>query len=608
MSAFWDLLKRWFGRLTSWLVRSAHNNTSTLSTSHELDRQSVLNLVPARIPSAGQLKYLPKLLSTRELSLIRIAWLITLISLLILGFRFVSRHLVEVPKNGGTYAEALVGSPQRVNPIYAVANDIDRDLAKLVYSGLFRRDAGQAIGPDLAVGYELSEDEKTYTVKIRTDARWHDGEPVTMNDLLFTFESVQNQAYGSPLSVNFRSIQIEGVDDATLRFTLPEPYAPFLETLTMGILPAHLWSDVPPLNVGLVEYNLKPVGSGPYRFDRLTRDRLGNLKSYELVRNPNYYGRPAYVDQLIFRLYPDFPSAIEAVKSKKVDGISYIPDESRAEVEKFRGIEQRRLNLPQLTAVFFNQKKNEALKDRAVREALALATDKASVLREALGDAGEIVHGPILPGFLGFNPEMRVFPFDPEQARAKLDEAGWRLTDSGVRQKGGQDLKIRLTTSQLLAYEAVVQRLQADWTAVGVGVETLIVETDRIQSDVIKPRDYEALLYGEIVGYDPDPYPFWHSSQQVDPGLGLAIFYNKNLDRALEQARQITNSDERTLKYVEFQNIISEEIPAVFLYQPIYNYGLSQRVKGFATTVIETPSDRFSGVADWYIHTTRVWR
>lgn len=607
MSALWVIITKWFKRLTHWPVRTA-DKTGTLSASRELDRQSVLNLTPGRIPSAGQWKYLPRLLSPRELLIIRIAWLAALISLVLLGFRFINRHLVQVPKNGGVYAEALIGSPQRINPIYAVANDVDRDLSALIYSGLFRRDAGQTIVPDLATGYELSEDEKIYTVTIRTDARWHDGEPVTINDLLFTFESIADPAYGSPLSVNFRGVQVEAVDDTTLRFTLPEPFAPFPETLTVGILPAHLWSDVPPLNVGLVEYNLKPVGSGPYQFDRLSRDRLGNLKSYELVRSPGYYTRSPYIERLIFRLYPDFPSAVEAAKSKKVDGISYVPDESSAEIAKIRGIQLRRLNLPQFTAVFFNQKNNEFLKDRAVREALILATDKTGILAEALGGDGEIVHGPILPGFLGFNPEMRVRPFDPEQARAKLDEAGWHLNEAGARQKDGKELKIKLTTSKLPVYETVVGILQANWAAVGVSVETQIVETDRIQSDVIKSRDYEALLYGEIIGYDPDPYPFWHSSQQVDPGLALAIFYNKNLDRALEQARQVTNCEERTLKYLEFQNIVSEEIPAVFLYQPIYPYGLAKYIKGFTTTIVESPSDRFNGIADWYINTTRVWR
>lgn len=601
----WGILRRFRGQR---LVGATE--ADSLQAAHELDKKIALQQTRTRrLPSAVQLKYLPRLLSTRELLIIRVTALIVIASAALVGFRFLGRHVVAEPAVGGEYVEALVGSPNRVNPLYAVANDVDQDLAALVYSGLFKKSAADGIIPDLAESYALSEDGKVYTIRLRSNAVWHDGDPVTIDDVLFTFESIQNSEYASPLSISFRGVTLERVDDQTLKFTLSEPFAPFLGTLTFGILPAHIWGDVPPLNVGLVEYNLKPIGSGPYRFERLTRDRLGNLKNYDLVRNESYYNRPAYIKKISFRFYPDFTSAIEAVKNKKVQGISYIPEESKADLDDVHGLSVQRLNLPQFTAIFFNVKRSGLLKDRAVREALARATNAPSIITEALGGDGVAVSGPILRGMLGFNPDSKTYPFDPDQARQLLDNAGWKLPENGtIRTKDDQELTITVTTSRRPAYEKTLEILTRDWAAVGVKLESNLVDASRIQADVIKSRKYDALLYGEVVGFDPDPYPFWHSSQQKDPGLSLSIFYRKEIDKALERARQTANLDERVDKYREFQNLLAEEIPAVFLYQPTYAYGLANKVKGFGTTIIEAAYDRFANVTSWYIATKQAWK
>jgi peptide/nickel transport system substrate-binding protein len=579
-----------------------------LEAVEQLDRQLVQQLSPSRLPSTGQLKFLGRILSRRETLLLRGISLIVIAGMLTLGIRFFQRHIVSQPSVGGTYSEALVGSPNRVNPLYAAANDVDRDLSALVYSRLFTQSATQGIQPELAESYSVSEDEKTYTVKIRSSAVWHDGQPLTVDDILFTFESIQNPEYQSPLSVNFRGVTINRVDDQTISFVLSEPFAPFIGTLTFGILPQHVWGDVPPLNVGLVEYNLKPIGSGPYRFDRLTRDRFGNVKTYELVRNEAALGRAPYLERLIFRFYPDFPTAVEAVHNKKVDGISYVPEESKIDLEHLRSLRLTPINLPQYTAIFYNQNRSATLKDHAVREALTRGTNIKELISKVLGNDGVQVNGPILSGMLGFNPEMKTYPYDVEQAKKLLDDAGWKIPEGETyRKKGDTPLVITVVTSRRPTYQNVLEQLTEQWAAIGVKLEASLIDPNRIQEDIIKPREYDALLYGEVVGYDPDPYPFWHSSQQKDPGLSLAIFYRKEADKALERARKVASLEERSLKYVEFQNLLAEEIPALFLYQPIYTYGLPKKVKGFPTTFIEVASDRFNDVEDWYISTHWTW-
>ena len=588
---------------------SGISETESLGAAGDLDKQLVLQLAPSRIPSARQFKYMSRLLTNREQAVIRLSALLVIASLVVLGVRFVQRHIKTEPRVGGEYTEALVGSPNRINPLYAAANDVDRDLATLVYSSLFTQDAAKGIQPSLAQSYELTGDDKIYIVKLRPDAVWQDGRPITADDVLFTFESIQNPEYQSPLSVSFRGVTIERVDDYSVKFILSEPFAPFIGALTFGVLPQHVWGEIPPLNVGLVEYNLKPIGSGPYKFDHLTRDRLGNMKSYHLVRNDRYFGSPAYIEKLNFRFFQDFESAISAVKNKKIDGISYVPDESKAELRTVRGLTLTRLNLLQYTAIFFNEKRGEIIKDRSVREALVRATDSIQIIQEVLAGDGVPVHGPILPGIFGFNPEMKTYSYDPEQAKKLLDDAGWKLPEGGtIRTKGETELKIVVATSGLPTYQKTLDLLTHNWAAVGIKLESQLVEPSRIQADIIKTRDYDALLYGEVVGFDPDPYPFWHSSQQKDPGLSLSIFYSKEADKSLESARTKTSPEERALKYIEFQNIIADNVPALFLYQPTYTYGLAKKVKGNPTTLIEVPSDRFSKIADWYIKTKKSWK
>lgn len=530
-----------------------------------------------------------------------------MIALATLGVRLYQRHVAVEPQHGGSYTEALIGAPQAINPLYAQTNDVDQDLVSLVYSSLFRLDPSGGLAPDLVESYELSEDQKTYTFHIRQDVTWHDGQPLTANDVMFTISAIQTPGYGSPLAGNLSGVTAQQIDEYSFSLTLSEPFAPFLANLTFGILPEHIWAEIDVANVRLVEYNLKPIGSGPYRFSSLTRDRTGVIKSYSLTPYDKYLPHAPYISTLTFRFYPDVTTAVQAAANKNVEGISFITNDLVQNIGH-KDISFKKLGLPQYTALFFQQKKNDRLKDLNVRSALDRAIDKQKIINEVLAGDGTVVTGPILPGFIGYNPETDIRAYDPTQAAALLDEAGWKLPESGaVRKKGDSELAFSLTTVDQPQLLRTAELIKADWEAIGARVELVIVNSSQAQRDVIKPREYDILLYGEIIGLDPDPYPFWHSSQQTDPGLALAIFFNKQADKVLEQARQTSDQDQRNLKYIEFQNIIAEEIPAVFLYSPSYTYGLAKKVKGFDLLNITVPSDRFTTVADWYIKTKHVW-
>lgn len=577
--------------------------------SQHLDQQLVAKTHSRRLPSWRQLKYFLTILSDRERMWLQGTAFFFLAMAIVVGVRSYLRLTEVVPEAGGTYAEAMVGSPQHLNPLYAIANDVDADLARLIYSGLFRYDEHQQLVNDLILDYGLTEDQKTYTFYLRQDVKWHDGESLTADDVVFTMQAIQDPAYGSPLRQSLQGAQIQKLTDYSFNITLTEPFAPFPTALTFGMMPRHLWYDIPPQTANLAQYNLeRPIGTGPYKVYQYSKNKSGYFLSYRLRMHDDYYGRRPYIRDLMIRFYPDFPSAVDAVKNKNVDGISFLPRESKEELSRVKHLSHHPMRLPQYTAVFFNQK-NSLLKDQNVRQALMWAIDRTAIVRDVLGGDGQVINTPILPGVLGHNPELATYGYDVEKAKKILDDAKWALLEGqSVRKKGEQELAFALTTVDQPEYVKTVEQLKQYWEAIGIRVELKIIADTDIQTTIIKPRAYEALLFGEIVGSDPDPYPFWHSSQSADPGLNLAVFYNKQVDQLLEEARQTNDAEARRLKYLHFQNILAEQLPAIFLYNPQYTYTMNKKVKGIEEVFITAPSDRFLTIADWYIKTDRKWK
>ncbi len=563
------------------------------------ERQMVYTLAKSRLPSFKQLRYLPRVISKNErLTLLALTGLF-LVSVLFLGARVYARNVELLPRSGGGVVEGLIGTPQYVNPILVGTNDVDRDLVRLMYSGLFARDSRQQIVPDLASGYEVSEDKKTYTVHLRDGLKWSDGEPITADDVLLTFDLIQDPLYKSPVRSQFKNFKVERVDEVTVKFTLSQASASFLPGLTIGILPAHIWGDVPPPNFALVEYNLKPIGSGPFMFDSLKRDGAsGAIKEYHLVHNAYHASRRPYLDELTLKIFPDVESAVEALKSKRIDSISTVPPDTRTSIKQTRLVD---LQIPHYTAVFLNSKR-PALKDVAVRKALAQAIDRATIVSTVLTNAAVVVDGPIPPNMAGYAGSIAP-SFDTAAANKALDDAGWKKEADGIRKKGNDQLAVTITIADIPEDTAVAQAIKGAWEALGVKVTVQSYDSTRIAKEVIKPRAFDAFLYGEILSADGDLYPFWHSSQERDPGLNLTNFYNKDADKLLDELQKTNDPAVIAEKRIAFQKLLANDQHAIFLYSPFYTYGLSKRVHGFDVTFVTNPSDRFAGIADWYVKT-----
>ena len=606
-----------------------------------LDKKLVFSLAKSRWPSLRQFKYLKRYLNSAERLAVGAGLIIIAASSVFLAGRFYKTHLQIIPAAGGDYSEAVVGSIKYINPLYASFSDLDSDISSLVYSSLFKRGENAELVDDLAQDYKISPDGKTYTIKIKPGVNWHNGGVLTVEDIIFTFDAIKNLQYQSPLRASFNGVEIEKIDEQTIKFALAEPYAAFLDLLNFGILPQELWQQIEPVAAGLAELNLKPIGSGQYKFKSLVKDKSGNIKTYTLVKNDRYYGKPALLNTISFKLFASPEEAISALNNNLIDGLSYLPEQDRGRVVAQDSLNFYNLNLPKLAAIFFNVKSNSALADKKVRQALAYAIDKNNLASQVMAGNGRIIDGPILPGNFAYDASGKKYDFNTATSSRLLAEAGWKtveLTEADILQakkdltakdeaakqpaqakidlgagkwlmKDKNYLSLAITTVDNQEYGLAADLIAKFWQAINVKTEIKLIPANQIQTDVIRPRNFEALLYGEITGADPDPYAFWHSSQIGQSGINIADYANKEVDKLLEDGRLTGDLKTRQEKYKKFQQIIAEDAPAIFLYSPNYTYVQSKKIKGFNITSIILPSDRFSDAASWYINTGKkiIW-
>jgi len=588
------------------LVRPNHTHSQTNhQIIDEYDKRLVMSLSSTRLPKLKQIKYISKFFSPAEKMQIRLLILIAVVSLMTFGVSYFFHHSQDIPKTGGAYTEATVGIPQYINPVLA-ANDTDLDLTRLIYAGLLKYNERLQLETDLAESYEISEDNKTYTFKLKEGLTWHDGEPLNAEDVMFTITTIQSPRYASPQEPSFRGVKIRQLDNLTVEFTLDKPFAPFLDNLTVGIIPKHLWQTIPSQNFKLAELNIKPVGAGRWQFDSLKKDKDGNLIAYTIKPFTEYNGSKPYIANITFKFYGNINSALTALTEQNAEGLSFLPKDETTILANKKNITVQNLQLPQYTAIFLNQGKNNALKDIAVRKALAYATSKQKIVLEVFNGKSAVINGPLLPGLPGYDPTVNPYPFNVEQAASLLDDSGYTYAEgSSYRSKDETILEVTITTVDLKDNVNIANSLKQNWEQIGIKTNIQIVATESIQTQIIKPRNYELLLFGEILGADPDFYPFWHSSQITDPGLNLTDFSNKKVDALLEQARTTFDVTQRADQYKEFQTIINEQVPAIFLFQPTYSYVLPAKIKGFSLQRINVSADRFVDIANWYIKTKR---
>ncbi|MFH1111833.1 MAG: ABC transporter substrate-binding protein [Patescibacteria group bacterium] len=557
-------------------------------------------------PSWQQIKLFPSILTQPEIYIIIVLLLIFIASSVILTNRWHWRHTELIPKAGGEYTEGLVGNLRAINPLFASSNEVDASISQLLFNGLFQA-SGMELINNLAESYTVSSDGKIYTITLKKNLTWSDSEPLTADDVIFTIQAIQDPAIKSSLAGNLQNVQANKIDDHTFSLKLSEPFAPFLTTLTFGILPEHIWQNIQPANFLLAELNTKPVGNGPYQFKALTKDKQGSIRSYTLEPNPNYFGQKPFLKKISFKFYPDYETAIQALQDGNIDGLGSLPCSSKSKINN-RRYNLYQLSLPQYAAIFLNPQTNEALKNKTLRQALIIATDRDNLINNILSCQVKKIDGTIPQGALGYTDNIKKYAYDAGWAAELLEQNGWLRKDDGWRYKDENKLSITLTIPDREEYIEVANAIRDNWNNIGVETSLEVIPAFRLQKDIIATRNYQALLASEILGLDPDPYPFWHSSQNQAPGLSLSIFANDNIDKILEQARQAVDPKIRAAKYNDFQSILAEEAYAIFLYSPTYTYVLNKDIQGLGLIEISMPSDRLADISSWYRLTDRSWK
>lgn len=539
--------------------------------------------------------------------------LVFIVSALIILKKVDSNLSVEAPERGGVLREGIIGTPRFINPVLTIS-DADRDLSMLVYSGLMRADNNNII-PDLAEGYTVDEDGLCYSFKLKSDIFWSDNEPITSDDVVFTIKQIKNPLTKSPKRASWEGIEVEKVDNKTVDFCLERPYAPFLENTTVGILPYHIWKDMIPEQMPLSNFNIQPIGSGPYKIEKISRNSSGIITSYTLTINKNFVLQKPYIEKIILKFYPSEKKMIEAYKEGAIESLGAISPQSMTEIRNDKSKLKTYL-LPRVFAVFFNQDQMPLFAENGIREALNLATNKRLIVNDVLENFGTTINGPIPPGSLGSITESETelnFEEQKERARELLKKNGWILNEEEnvlerETKKGTEKLEFSLSTSNVSDLIQTAEMLQNMWQEIGVVVHLKIYEIGDLEQNVIRPRKYDAILFGEIMGRDPDAFAFWHSSQRNDPGLNIALYTNITADKLLEEARVTLDKEERKNKYREFQQEIIDDTPAVFLYSPYFIYLAPLSLKGQNQDSITISSERFSQIYNWHLRTKDIWK
>jgi peptide/nickel transport system substrate-binding protein len=517
----------------------------------------------------------------------------------------------QQPEQGGVYTEGLVGSLGRLNPLLDWNNFADRDVDKLLFSGLVRFDERGLPHADLAEAWGVSQDGSVYNFTIRPNAVWHDGTPVTADDVIFTIDRMKGEGSLYPQDVKdlWGRIEVTKLNDKNIKFTLPEPFAPFMDYLAFGVVPKHLLESIPPDQMANAEFNINPVGSGPYKFDHLLVEN-GQITGVVLDLAQNYYGTPPFIEQVVFRYYPSSADAFSAYQQGEVFAVSRISPEILPTVLEDANISNYSSRMSQMGYVMLNlvNPEVEFLQNPKVRRALMLGLNRPNIINTILQGQAVVSNSPILSGSWAYYDGTEQFEFDPEAAIELLKSEGYVIPASGgdVRAKDGVSLSFTMAHPDDPIHTQIAEAIQSQWAKIGVHVDLLPQPYDQLVLTTLASRAFQSALVDLNLSRtpDPDPYPFWHQAEVVG-GQNYSGWDNRAASEYLEQARVTADYSLRTRLYRNFQVVFAKELPSLPLYVPVYTYGVDDQVQGVQIGPLYEPSDRLNTFAEWYLLTRR---
>lgn len=509
-------------------------------------------------------------------------------------------------KDGGTYAEASVGSINTLNPLYATTQS-ELSASKLLFSSLYRYDDTGTLSDDLARSLDVSADGKQYVVKIRDDAKWSDGKKLTAEDVVFTVNLMRSPEVRSVKYNEWTNVTAQAMDDRTVKFTLPAQYAPFPHALTFSILPRHVLEDIAPGAIRQSTFSVSPLGSGPFTLKLLQTSADGKHKIANMAASPQYYMGKVKLARFELHAYDSNDDMMAALRTGQVTAAAGT-NVQKSELADDFSVD----NYPVNSGVYaILNLQNHILSDAKVRQALQMGTDTQDI-RKAVGYEVPPLHLPFVNGQLTGEGIPAAVPYDIARAKQLLDEAGWKLpAGESVRKKDGVPLELTVVTVKDVTLEKVMEQLAGQWRKLGVKVNTDTRDAtlqDFVQS-VLQQRSYDVLLHKLVIGADMDVYAYWHSSQATESGRNFSNYNNKVSDDALASARVTLDPVLRNEKYKSFSVQWMKDVPAIGLYQAVMQYVHRPSVEAvIKTNGLPSEADRYSDVRFWSATQQQVYK
>jgi peptide/nickel transport system substrate-binding protein len=528
--------------------------------------------------------------------------LLFVLTLLGLQIQTVGLCTVAVPTRGGKLVEGMIGKPHAINPLLSMGNPVDEELSSLIFDGLVKIGEDGQFEPAIAESWEVTDDGRTLRFELKDNVFWHDGQPVTSADVEFTYGLLQDESFpASPvLKSMWQSVAISRTNDSSVEFLLPQPYSPFLEATSIGLLPAHILGDIRASELPEHPFNLAPVGSGPFELD--TGELWTKTGKLTLAPNPDFWQKSTLIDAIEFRFFPDSQSLAKAFGDGDVQAVTSVPTEDILQFAAAEGMRLFTYGISRYTQIIFNLRDggNPALGPLDVRTALALALDRPRLIDQALSGQGLPLEGPYIPQSWVYNANQGVREYDPNNAKALLEAAGWNVPEgSKFRQQDGRNLSVRLLIADNQVNQELAKVIAEQWA--NIGVEVLTTFTDPLDlSTELSTGNFDVAIVDIDVPIDPDLYDFWSQESIVD-GQNFSGWNNRRASEALESARQLWNADERAPYYGAFLSLFDNDLPALTLYQHVRSYGLSESVNEADIGRIDSSRERFQTFPDWFL-------
>jgi len=507
------------------------------------------------------------------------------------------------PAPGGIYTEGILGSYTDANPVYATG-EVDQAVSRLIFAGLLKYNDKNQLSGDLAQSWYAQDDGKQYVVHLRPNLTWQDGQPLTANDVVFTFQVIQSPDAQSPLQSSWQGVTVTATDSQTVVFTLPNPLASFPYSLTTGIIPQHLLGSIPMDQMRSAAFNTtKPVGAGPFVLKDLevagdtpqTREEQIALRPFR-----NYWAGRPLLDSFVVHAFTTQQLMLNSFKHQNINamvGLSSLPQN----LAKDSSVQAYQMPLTAGNYVFFKTSSG-VLADAKVRQALVQGADPSAIIGQ-LGYPTTPVDEPLLRKQLAYDAKYRQLGYDQAAAAKELTADGWIPGANGIRYKKNLPLTFNLFAQDTTEYSMVTRRLAQEWQSLGVDVQVHLQSGTDLQP-TLESHSYDALLYGISIGVDPDVFVYWDSSQadiRAAGRLNFSEYKSSTADTALEAGRTRTDPTLRVIKYGPFLQSWQQDAPALGLYQPRFLYVTRGPVSGLSEHTINTDTGRYDNVQNWEI-------